>query len=74
MEQLDIYQPEITVYFNEVLALKKVNFNHSMSLLLNQEQRRAIEQLADSQETTLGAAARFLIDLGISAAGLNLSA
>lgn len=52
--------------------MKKVQYNHHLSLVLNDQQRQIIEHLADRQETTLGAAARFLIERGIVSAGLSV--
>jgi hypothetical protein len=51
--------------------MKKPTYNHHLSLVLNSEQRRMIENLAERQEVTLGQAARFLLEKGISASGLK---
>jgi hypothetical protein len=52
--------------------MKKVQYNHHLSLVLNDQQRQIIERLADRQECTLGCAARFLLEKGISATGLKI--
>ncbi len=51
--------------------MRKVEYNEQLTIKLSKEQRRIVEALADRQESSLGSAARFLIDRGISAAGLS---
>lgn len=51
--------------------MRKVELNYGMTIKMSESQRRAIEGLADRQECTLGAAARFLLDKGIRAVGLK---
>lgn len=51
--------------------MRKVEYNEQLTLKLSREQRQIVEGLADRQETSLGSAARFLLDRGISAAGLR---
>lgn len=51
--------------------MRKQRLVRPLSIVLNEQQRTTIENLAESQECTIGAAARFLIDRGIKAAGLQ---
>ncbi len=51
--------------------MRKVEYNEQLTLKLSPEQRAIVEGLADRQETSLGSAARFLLEKGISAAGLR---
>lgn len=51
--------------------MRKVEYNEQLTLKLSREQRQIVECLAYRQETSLGSAARFLLDRGISAAGLR---
>lgn len=50
--------------------MRKQRLVRPLSIVLNEEQRKTIERLAENQECTIGAAARFLIDRGIKSAGL----
>jgi hypothetical protein len=52
--------------------MKKVQYNHHLSLVLNDQQRQIIEHLANRQECTLGCAARFLLEKGINAVGIKV--
>lgn len=51
--------------------MKKVEYNEQLTLKLSKEQRAIVEGLADRQETSLACAARFLLERGISSAGLR---
>ncbi len=45
--------------------MRRVNLNQAMTIKMSEAQRKAIEGLADRQECTLGAAARFVIEAGL---------
>jgi hypothetical protein len=51
--------------------MKKVEFNEALTLKLSKEQRTIIEGLASRQETSLGQAARFILEKGITSIGLR---
>lgn len=51
--------------------MRKVEYNQQLTIKLSPEQRAIVEGLASRQETSLGSAARFLLDRGISATGLR---
>ena len=45
--------------------MRKQELNYALTIKLSESQRMAIENLAERQETTLGAAARFVLDRGL---------
>jgi hypothetical protein len=45
--------------------MQKVNYFHALTVKLSEPQRKAIEGLASRQETTLGAATRYVLDAGL---------
>jgi hypothetical protein len=51
--------------------MRKLNLNFGLTIMMSQEQRAVIEQLADRQNTTLGEAARTLINRGIETLRLS---
>ncbi len=52
--------------------MRKVVLNQSLALRLSDQQRKAIEYLADTREIALGEAARALIDAGLMAMAINI--
>lgn len=52
--------------------MRKVEFNEQLTLKLSKEQRAIVEGLANRQEVSLAGAARFLIQKGITSAGLSV--
>ena len=54
--------------------MRKVTYNHPLCLLLDEQQRRVVEQLAEKDECTLAYAARRLLDAGIESLGLKAQA
>jgi len=52
--------------------MKKVEYRDALTVNLSEKQRKAIEDIAARQEVSLSAATRYLIDRGISAAGLKV--
>jgi hypothetical protein len=54
-----------------VEKMRKLNLNFGLTIMMSQQQRAVIEQLADRQNTTLGEAARTLINRGIEALRLS---
>ena len=47
--------------------MRKQELNYALTIKLSASQRKAIENLAARRETTLGAAARFVLDRGLKA-------
>ena len=45
--------------------MRKQELNYALTIKLSEDQRMAIERLAESQETTLGAAARHVMAIGL---------
>jgi len=52
--------------------MRKVNFDQSLSIKVNQQQRRAIESIAQKKMMTLGEASRLVLDAGFKAIGMRL--
>jgi hypothetical protein len=52
--------------------MRKVTLNEGMTVKLSVSQRRAIENIADSQEVTLGAAARHVLMAGFKALAIQI--
>ena len=50
--------------------MRRVELNHGMTIKMSESQRRAIEGLANRQEVTLGAAARYVLMAGFKALGI----
>jgi hypothetical protein len=51
--------------------MRKVILNWAVTIKISESQRKAIEGLADRQECTLGAAARYIIDAGLRSLDLK---
>lgn len=47
--------------------MRKQELNYALTIKMSEGQRKAIENLAERQETTLGAAARFVMAIGLKA-------
>jgi hypothetical protein len=47
--------------------MRKQELNYALTIKLSEGQRKAIERLAEARETTLGAAARLVMAIGLKA-------
>jgi hypothetical protein len=51
--------------------MRPIRYPSSLALKLGEDQRRMVEKLAEQEKTSLGEAARELLDLGIKARGIE---
>lgn len=62
-------------YYNSHMAIggafmRKQNLNYALTIKVSEAQRKAVEHLAESRETTLGEAARCILASGMQAMGI----